>query len=268
MKDFKLPVYICIAMALGFLGGVLWGKKAPDDTPVPDPESGTKVVERTQSQEGDFCTERLADCEQRLEFASNVIDRQVEERTGTPVPFPEDIPPQYTGEGFETAVHEALAECGVDGLELALVDCSEFPCMAFFSQTTKSYNHAVGDLRSCEGWTKRFERGGTANSSFMTNDGVAEYSMASVYPRHTDSDENSSTRFRTRLAEGESALMELWGGREFTELEGIEMKLEILRDSRERAIREEDAAVLESIDDYISDLEIRHSELTESDSTR
>jgi hypothetical protein len=262
MKQPILLVYICAAVACGFIAGILWANRSPNGPTEQVTPSIRTVVERVPAQDMGLCGEKLAECEQRLEFASNVIGKQMEERTGTPVPFPDDLPTQYTAEEFETAVREALAECKTPGLELAYVDCSEFPCMAFFSQPAKSYNHGVYELRECEGWSRRFESGGGANSSFMTDEGVAEYSMMSVSPRSTDRDENASTRWRVRLSEGEAALIDAWGGREFTEIEEVELSMEFWHEARVSTLQEEGGASdTSAIDDIIAELEAKHARL-------
>ncbi len=80
-------------------------------------------------------------CERRLALAEGVLRAKERAEIGDPVPFPDGVPPQYTPDGFASALNEALEACPGTGLALAHVDCSEFPCMAFFTQPRGRMNH-------------------------------------------------------------------------------------------------------------------------------
>jgi len=165
-----------------------------------------------------------------LALAVGILESQERERTGTPVTFPPDVPRQYTPEGFESAVREALAACPDAGVAFAHVDCSEFPCLAFFSQPSGTYNHGADRLQECSSWTDRFEASGQANSRFMTDEGLREYSMLSPRPSGAVSDENAGKRWQARLQQGEEELMAAWGGRELTELEQLDEQIAFWND--------------------------------------
>ena len=171
-----------------------------------------------------------ADCEQKLGAATALLAAVERERVGTPSPFPADLPPQYRPEGFEAAIRDALSECPESGLKLAHVDCDEFPCMAFFSQPAGSYNHAADSLRTCEGWKTRFHEQGQANSRFMTDGGLAEWSSLTPRPEGADFDENASKRWKLRLDQGEAALMDAWGGRELSPIEKVDEQIAFWRE--------------------------------------
>ena len=174
----------------------------------------------------------LRECETKLAFAQGVLHAQEHAKIGDPVPFPEDLPLQYTPAGFEDAVRDAMRLCPDSGLHLARVDCSEYPCMAFFTQPEHAWNHALDDLRGCDAWRDRFGKGGgQGNSSFMTDGGIVEYSMVSVATVDPDAnwfdhDENASTRWTNRYEQGKEALMAELGGREFTPLEQIDQQID------------------------------------------
>jgi hypothetical protein len=180
--------------------------------------------------EADPPDDALRECEAKLAFASGILRAQEHEKIGDPVPFPDGLAPQYGPEGFEDAVSEAMRACPDSGLHLARVDCSEYPCMAFFTQPENSWNHAIEDLRSCAAWRDQFGKmGGQANDSFMTDDGVVEFSMASVSAEQElgeMGDQNSTTRWTNRLDQGKQALMAELDGRDFTPIEQIDEEIE------------------------------------------
>ncbi len=239
-------VLACLTLALGFAAG-RWTEAPPPltDTPAATPPRSAApgtVVEQESAPVVASSADALAACEKQLALVTSIMDAQVTERVGTPVSFPDDLPEPYTYAGFEPAVRNAVESCD-SSLELAHIDCSEFPCMAFFSQPRGSMNHAVGALRACHVWRQTFrDHGGQANSRFMTDEGLVEYSVAVPRPADSDFDDNASKRWHSRLEEGEAALMEVWGGRELTELEEIDESIKFWRRAgNEERVRELEA---------------------------
>jgi hypothetical protein len=180
-----------------------------------------------------------------------VLDAQERERVGVPVPFPEGLPPIYTAAGFEGAVRQALAECPDAEVRLAKVDCSEYPCFALFSQPRGGMNHSVDGLARCPGWTSRFTNPmhGQANSSFMTDDGPAEWSLLAPTPEGVeDADpENAGKRWEVRRDEAVQALMDAWGGRPYTELEQVDQELAFWESQADEAEDDAMAPILERL---------------------
>jgi hypothetical protein len=229
MNKLALASGAALATAVAFLAG-RWSAPVPEPSPPVrppvEPDSPVeRTIERIEIQPDASCEEELEALRQRLALAEGIIDAQIKAQTGTPEEFPEGLEPQYTPEGFENAVLEAMEGCPGIEVELAFTDCGEFPCMAFFSQPEGGYNHAIGKLRNCESWRNRFAPGGQANHSFMTDQGKVEYSMASPRPPGWTGDENSGTRWNYRLEQGRTQLMDMWGGREPTPLEEVESSL-------------------------------------------
>lgn len=79
----------------------------------------------SSADEGDL-QKRVAELELQLAMARG----QLSAIEGTPQPWPADLPAAYRPEAFE-ATARAVAEA-VPGTKLASVDCSEYPCLAFF----------------------------------------------------------------------------------------------------------------------------------------
>ncbi len=97
-----------LALAIGFAAG---RGTAPRPDAAPAPPAASRVATdapRPAPIPDDRCEEALAAAEQRLALATGIIDAQVAERSGEPVPFPEDLPDQYLPGGFEAAVLHAL----------------------------------------------------------------------------------------------------------------------------------------------------------------
>src|SRR5690606_17221448 len=78
--------------------------------------------------------------------------------TTTPEPFPEDLAEQYTAAGFEEIVRDLVKNCGLE-VDLAEVDCSEFPCVAWVRSKDLSLEWASPG--ACEGWKQAFGDGAT-----------------------------------------------------------------------------------------------------------
>jgi hypothetical protein len=183
----------------------------------------------------------LQDCKRRLAFAQRVLEANEQPPYEGPVPFPDDLGPEFRPEGFDNAVNKVLQSCPDLELHLSHADCSEYPCMAFFTQPEGSWNQAVDELRACDAWQSTFGRtGGTANGSFMTDHGVVEYGMLAGNPYDENDpparDNNAWTRFMDRVDQGKQRLMTQLGGREYTPLEQIDQQIESLQTGTEAAL--------------------------------
>jgi hypothetical protein len=190
----------------------------------------------------------LPACQDELALARAVLAAQERERVGVPVPFPENLPAIYTPAGFEGAVRQALAECPQAEVELARVDCSEYPCFASFLQPTGGMNHAIQGLLACPGWTSRFDnpRRGQGNTSFMTDEGPVEWSYVIPTPADVtvEDQENAGKRWQLRFDETEEALMNSGGGRPFTELERLDQQLDFWEEHADQVGEEATADIV------------------------
>jgi hypothetical protein len=175
--------------------------------------------------------EPAGDCEQKLAIATDLLEALQRASMGEALAFPPDLPAAYQPAHFEQTVLDALEGCEGSELELEHVDCSEFPCMAFFAQPSGSKNHGIAHLRSCDSWTAHFHGGAQANSRFATDDGIVEYSVATPRPPGAPYDDNAARRWKSRLQAGEAELMAEWGGRELTEVERLDEKIRFWEDA-------------------------------------
>jgi hypothetical protein len=171
----------------------------------------------------------LRACEAKLALAEAVFRAQEHEKVGDPVPFPDGLAPQYRPEGFEDAVRDTMRACPRPARRLARIDCTEFPCMAFFMHDPGADEE---DVPPCERWTDLFgPMGGMATDQFMTKDGLVGFSMQSVAPIDVEPsvDPNNQLRWTKRLEEGKAQLMGEVDGRELTELEQLDQQIELMR---------------------------------------
>lgn len=215
----RTAVASIVALLLGFLAGRWTTPPAPvavvaAPAPVAAPEAPA-----TQP-----------DCQRQLALAMSVLDATERDRMGAPRPFPPDLPPAMRPENFEQAVREGLAACPDVEAELARVECSEFPCLAFLAQEVDMEYDAMTDLVECDGWTERFGRwAGKDVQEFVTADGPVEYGVLLPVPVGTKHDENAQKRSELRIADVRADLMAETGGREPTELEKLDLRIAALR---------------------------------------
>lgn len=78
--------------------------------------------------------------------------------TTEPGAFPEGLAEQFTPSGFERIIRELVRECDL-GVDLAEVDCSEYPCLAWVRSKDLSLTHAFPSR--CETWNRAFNTGAT-----------------------------------------------------------------------------------------------------------
>lgn len=71
--------------------------------------------------------QRVSELELQLALARG----QIAAIEGTPQPWPADLPAAYSAAGFEATARSVSA--AVPGTKLVSVDCSEYPCLAFFT---------------------------------------------------------------------------------------------------------------------------------------
>ena len=245
-----LPILLAlVALGIGFAVGRSTASPRVSK-PAPCPSVAPAVTTKTVI-EGTSCEERLA-------FATKLWEAERVARLGTPVGFPAGLDPAFRPDGFESAVRDVLEECPDVNLTLDHVDCSEFPCFAWFAQPEGSGNQGERGITSCPGWVERFGRGATsnANDTLVSDDkGVLAYAMIGPHPREMDWDENLSKRFDARLEDGRDRLMDRWGAREATPLETLDADLAFWRKRADEGF--------EGAAPFIEDLEGRRQRLLE-----
>jgi hypothetical protein len=179
----------------------------------------------------DCSDDALRACERKLALAEAVFRSQEHDKVGDPVPFPDGLAPQYTPDGFEDAVRAALADCD-SPLELGHVDCSEFPCLAFFRPGAVSYGHQADALWKCDAWSEQFSSSaGGGNDMFMTANGMVEYTYISPTPGVVAFDENLGKRLRARGTDGKAQVMADVDGRDLTDIEQVDLAIAMMRDA-------------------------------------
>lgn len=260
MKRAPAVAFSVLALSLAFATG-RWSVPTQERTSSSTTDAAERrVVERVTTLVDGSCERELAATKQGLALASEIIDAGMREHTGAPEVFPPDLLPQYTADGFEAAVLGAMEDCPDISVALVHVECSEFPCMAFFSQPLGTYNHALGALLSCAAWRNSFDSSGSANASFMTEGGPVEYSMAAPRPTGFDFDDNAQIRWKYRYDQGRAFLMDEWGGVDPTELDEVEQQLEFWHN-----VAEGDPERAESIGTILADLEAKRTRLITED---
>ena len=71
--------------------------------------------------------------------------------------FPDNLPEQFTSAGFEQIVRDVVRDCDL-GVDLADIDCSEYPCLAWVRSKNLARSHVSPS--GCGRWNQAF-RGGS-----------------------------------------------------------------------------------------------------------
>lgn len=132
-----------------------------------------------------------------LELQLAMARGQLSAIEGTPQPWPAELPAAYRPEGFE-ATARSVADA-LPGTKLASVDCSEYPCLAFFTtdqpgedwgrQVAQTFPDAQGENASVWQMASSTDHGGGAR-------GVTGISV--TQPTETDDARAISQRLQTR----------------------------------------------------------------------
>ncbi len=200
-----------------------WSVNAPG---VPSDSIPEENGRESGSSECEACLREVAEARESESVATWLLDSYVRQDSWAPLPFPEFIGTQYQAEGFEDAVRTAVRSCPETELALAHVDCSEFPCMAFFSQPVNSFCNGVDRLENCESWRSRFYRFSREPSFLMSEDGRLEYCVVVPWPTGVAEREYAESRLTDRYRRGRSALMELWNAREPNPVDRIDEEID------------------------------------------
>ncbi|NVI99475.1 hypothetical protein HV824_15285 [Myxococcus sp. AM009] len=97
-------------------------------------------------------------------------DTAPEERPLAFAPELPELPEPFTPKGFERVAFRAANECGM-GLDVVVVDCSEFPCIAW----TQAKDDTVQkfSMSGCAPWEEAFQHRTTVVASGQFKDGDA-----------------------------------------------------------------------------------------------
>jgi anti-sigma factor RsiW len=108
-----------------------------DSHAVPGPTRSRKAIrtstpEQLASLSLAEATARISALEQQIEeskFESTLVKGQLEAFQGAAQAFPDNHPAAVGPSGFEESLRDALGD--IEGVEVAVVDCDEFPCIAY-----------------------------------------------------------------------------------------------------------------------------------------
>jgi hypothetical protein len=178
---------------VGALAGWLWDRE-PDRDAVPAAAEDCPACPA-------FDTEA---CAEPVREAVDAVAAEHARLFGTPVPFPDDLPPEHLPDAFRANLARALAECDT-GLALIDVDCREYPCLALFEGS--------GTLPNCPAWTDIYGNSSDFSAhSIATADGERSWVLFAVRPPGIVLDRNHRLRIELRRDDARDRLFGLWGG--------------------------------------------------------
>jgi ferric-dicitrate binding protein FerR (iron transport regulator) len=148
--------------------------------------------------------QELTEAKQALaesEFAGALTRGQLQALQGTPSPWPDDVAPALAPEAFRAGLEARLAELG-DDVEIASVDCDEYPCVAAIQKVgdadDSDWNDRLRD--SVSGWLQTEipeDLSVSVNTSrFTDGDRVEQYVIFGAHQGERDSDVGRRTEFR------------------------------------------------------------------------
>jgi hypothetical protein len=153
---------VVAVLAVGFSLGVHFAAPAP--IPPESPREIVKVVhvpdEDTRRDVENYNLRRqVTALQQKVEVARSAASArevEAEPRLPPPVEFPRDVPRSSLPDGFREVLAETIKTCGM-GLEVAKVDCTEYPCVAWTKATDPSVH--VFSMSRCGAWKTAFPHG-------------------------------------------------------------------------------------------------------------
>src|SRR5690242_12566032 len=122
-------------LAVGFSLGIHF--RAPAALPPEPPKEIVKVVrvpeeDTARELENHSLRRQVTALQQKVDEAESAVkakEREAEPVLPPPVEFPRDVPRSSLPDGFREVLAETINTCGM-GLEVAKVDCTEYPCIA------------------------------------------------------------------------------------------------------------------------------------------
>jgi hypothetical protein len=108
---------------------------------------------------------------------------------GDPVPFPDDLDPEFRPDAVQARARAVATECGDTGVKLLDIDCSEFPCLMVWDVSRMSHDWDGGWLgidRTCPTWSSAYDSRDIEGSAELLKDANGtDLSIAVIapYPR-------------------------------------------------------------------------------------
>jgi hypothetical protein len=256
--------WVVVAAGIGALAG--WLARAPD-APVPEQvvrwirtpgEVRTEVEERRPARASGECLGQRAaalaflgvkpdveleepatelECRAQLDLAVAVATQHQREKEGLPQPFLADTLDKYREAAVTEVARKVVETCPELGLTLRGVDCSEYPCVAWFLG-----GGDAGDPGDCQAWKDAYgSLNATASDTLIGPDrqrlqlrGIGPVEPHRVEPKPTPAELEEqvarrrgehSLRLLTRRRNERDGLVDELGAREETEAEKREDQL-------------------------------------------
>jgi hypothetical protein len=170
-------ILVCSAVLAVLGAGFVLGLKFGDHPEPPSPiRERLKVVEVPASDmKKDLENFKLKKKVKALQAAvvakTHEAPAQPDEALPPPVRFPREAAAPFLPEGFREVLAKTIEKCGM-GLEVATVDCSEYPCIAW----TKANDASVHDfsMTKCAPWKQAFPKGELVIGKSVTTSSGAE----------------------------------------------------------------------------------------------
>jgi len=166
---------LAFGLAVGGIGTWFVGSDAPVSAPPPPQQTvDAREIRLAPDCEGDGdLVERLQTLRSELaaaELTVKVGNAQEEAEYGAPLPWPEDLPEEFTEAGLERELNAMLDEIG--GGELIGLDCGEYPCtgvVVVSGEHTFPLRDAFGELMR----SSRYSNFHKSEGMRMTDEGAA-----------------------------------------------------------------------------------------------
>jgi|GEM_PF-6587782 len=149
-------------LSVGFSLGVHFGARAPQ--PPEAPKEILKVVrvpeeDNARALENHNLRHQVKALQQKVEQSESAMNERADEAKPAPPPpveFPRDVPSSSLPDGFREVLAETIKTCGM-GLQVAKVDCTEYPCIAWTRATDPSVRKF--SMSGCGAWKSAFPHG-------------------------------------------------------------------------------------------------------------
>jgi len=140
-------VCLAVVLVLGYTAG-RW--TAPEDTAVETASAGEHGQARTDREQ---LEQHVAFLEEELALQRLRKQTLEYELYGEPIPWPEDVPPEYEPGRFRENFRQAVEQCAPD-VEIVGFDCSEPPCLVHLRGGQEGWRDRLID--ECPGWADHY----------------------------------------------------------------------------------------------------------------
>ena len=131
-------------------------------------------------------------------------------------PFVDDLAPQYTPDGVAAVLADVAATCDLDEVDLQSLDCSGYPCIAWFET-----EGSLTDLETCPAWKAAYRRRPKTEAKGVLmgeDETLRAYAGIGVWAqRAAQVPDEAVNEALDRLTTGRAALMTAWNARELTD---------------------------------------------------